>query len=190
VYCGQPSTSVHPFWPVSFSPGASALFFQGVAHALHAFVVVRRRGAARLDADRPPLGLRLHHELRQIDANVIIVRADVSGAQALVFLEKIRVPGDDRNVGGLGALQRGRDRRGVGRRDRDPVDFLRDEIADDLGLLIAAAVLVRADVKAFDRPLQLGLGLFAASQGLVIKRIVGALGYEREGVGIGRPCSR
>ena len=51
--------------------------------------MVRRRGATRLDADRPALRLLLHHELREIDANVIIVRTDVSRAHALVILEDI-----------------------------------------------------------------------------------------------------
>jgi hypothetical protein len=46
-------------------------------------------------------------------------------------------------------------------------------------------VLARANVEAFDRPLEFGFRLFAARQSLVIKRIVGALGHEREGVGIG-----
>ena len=47
-------------------------------------------------------------------------------------------------------------------------------------------MLARADVEALDRPFEFRFRFFAARQRLVVKRVVGALGYEGEGVGLGR----
>ena len=54
-----------------------------VANALHALVVVGRRGAAGLDADRAALGLDLQDELGDVDADLVIVRADIGEAHPL-----------------------------------------------------------------------------------------------------------
>ena len=63
-----------------------------VADALHALVVVGRRGAARLDADRAALRLDLLRELGEVDADVVVVRADIGDAQRLVLRRAGRSP--------------------------------------------------------------------------------------------------
>ena len=50
----------------------------------------------------------------------------------------------------LACWQRARHGRRVGRRHGDAVDALGDQVADDLHLLVAAAMLAGADVQALD----------------------------------------
>ena len=148
--------------------------------------MVRRRRAARLDADRAALGLDLHDELGDVDADVVVVRADVSGAQALVLRQKVRVPGQDRDLVRSRVLERVGHRRRVGGRDGDAIDLLGDEVGHDLRFLVAAAVLARSDIEALHRALELGFGLLAAGQRLIEERVVGVLRHERERVRVGR----
>ena len=157
-----------------------------VADALHAFVVVRRRGAAGLDADRAALRLDRHHQLGDVDADVVVVRADIGDALGLVLRQKVGVPRQHRDLVRGGALQRIGHRRRVGGRDGDAVDPLGDEIGDDLRFLVAAAVLAGADVEALDRAVEFLFRLLAAGEGLVKERIVGVLGHQRERIGIRR----
>ena len=147
--------------------------------------MVGRRRAARLDADRAALGLDLHDHLGDVDADVVIVRADIGGAQALVLRQEIGVPGQHRDIVRGRALERVGHRRRVGRRDADAVDLLGDEVGDDLRFLVAAAMFAGADVEALDRAVELLLRLLAAGERLVEERIVGVLRHQREGVGLG-----
>ncbi len=149
---------------------------------MHALVVIGRRGATRLDADRAALRLDLLRELGEIDADLIIVRPDIGEAQRLVLGEQVGVPGEHGDLGGARTLQSGGDRGRVGRRHGNAVDLLGDQIGDDLCLLVAAAVLAGTDIEAFDRAVEFLLGLLAASQRLVEEWVVGVLGYQREGV--------
>ena len=158
-----------------------------IADALHALVVVGRRRAARLDADGAALRLDLHDELGDVDADVIVVRANIGErAVSCPCGSKIRVPGQDRNFGAGRALQSVGHRRRVGGRNRNAVDLLGDEVGHDLGFLVAAAVLAGADIEALHRALELGLGLLAARQRLIEERVVGVLGHERKRIGVGR----
>ena len=129
----------------------------------------------------PPFGFMRHHLLADVGADLVVVRADIGEAQPLVLGQQVRIPGQDRDAGGLGALQRIGDGGRIGGRDRDAVDLLGDQVGHDLGLLVAAAMFARADVEALDRALQLPLGLLAAGQRLVVERVVHALGHQREG---------
>ena len=156
-----------------------------VADALHALVVVRGRGAARLDADRAALRLDLLHALGEVDADVVVVRADVGDAQRLVLVQQVAVPGQDRDAGLLRLLQAPRHRGGVRGADGDAVDLLGDQVVDDLHLLLAAAVLAGADILALELARELLLGLLAAVAGLVEERVVHVLRHERERVLLG-----
>ena len=98
------------------------------------------------------LWLDLLCELGEVDADIVVVGADIGDAQGLVLLEKIRVPGQDRDARLLGAFERLAHGGSVGRRNGDAVDFLGDQVIDDLDLLFTAAVLAGADIQAFDRP--------------------------------------
>jgi hypothetical protein len=103
--------------------------------------VVRGRRTAGLDADRPALRLDRLRDLREVHADVVVLRADVGDAQRLVLLEQVAVPGQHRDAGGLGLLQRPAHGGRVGRRDGDAVDLAGDQVVHDLDLLLAAAVL-------------------------------------------------
>ncbi len=70
--------------------------------------------------------------------------------------------------------------RRVGRRDRDAVDALGDQILHDLHLLVAAAMLAGADIHALERAVRFRLGLLAAVAGLVEERVVHVLRHQRE----------
>ena len=138
----------------------------------------------------PPFGLIAMHELGDVDADVVVVRADIGDAQTLVLVATGRSPRSEPGCSRpLGALQRIGHGRRVGRRDGDAVDLLGDEVGDDLRLLVAAAVLAGADVEALDRAVELLLGLLAAGERLVEERVVGVLRHEREGVFLVR-CAR
>ena len=124
---------------------------QRVADALHALVVVGRRGAARLDADRAALRLDLLRELREVDADIVVVRADIGDAQRLVLgragrsprsAPECRPPWPPRSALPMAGAFDGEPR------CRRP---LGDQVVDDLHLLLAAAMLAGADVEALDR---------------------------------------
>ena len=68
--------------------------------------------------------------------------------------------------------------------------MLGDQVADDLDLLLAAAMLGRADVLAGDLAVGLGLGLHAAVAGLIEERVVQVLWHQREGEAVGRLTAR
>src|SRR5207247_198299 len=55
-----------------------------VANALHALIVVGRGRATRLDADGATLRLDLLGELGEVDADLVVVGADIRDAQVLV----------------------------------------------------------------------------------------------------------
>src|SRR5690606_27521063 len=116
-----------------------------VADALHALVVVGRGSAARLDADGAAVGFDLLHELRQVDADVVVFGADVGDPEIGVLGQEIAVPGQHRDAGLLGLHERADDARGIGRADRDAVDLTGDQVVDHLQLLFAAAVLAGPD---------------------------------------------
>ena len=98
----------------------------------------------------PPCGLMLLRDLGEVDADVVVVGADIGEAQALVLLEQVGVPGQDRDAGLLGRLERLAHGGGVGGRDGDAVDLLGDQVVDDLDLLLAAAMLAGADIDALE----------------------------------------
>ena len=81
----------------------------------------------------------------------------------------------------LGLLQRLAHGRRIGRADGDAVDALGDQVEDDLDLLLAAAMLARADILALELAAELALGLHAAVAGLVEERVVHVLRHQREG---------
>src|SRR5581483_3477027 len=128
-------------------PGHAA---ERVANALHALVVVGRSHATRLDADLAALRLDLLDELRDVHADLIVVRADVGETQVLVLRQKVGVPGQDRDALFLRRRKNARHRGGVGRRHANAVDALRDQVGDDLRFLVTAAVLAGAGEEALD----------------------------------------
>src|SRR4029079_10207958 len=65
--------------------GGALLAGQRVASALHALFVVGGRRTTRLDADRAALRLDLHDDLGEVHADVIVLGADIGGAQILVL---------------------------------------------------------------------------------------------------------
>src|SRR5262249_15812334 len=136
--------------------GAAA---ESVADALQALVVIGRRGAAGLQADLAAARLLGLGDLRQIDADVVVVRADEPRAILLVLRQQVGVPGQRRNARVLGGLERHGHRRRVRRRHGDAVDALADQVLDDLNLL-RLRVLGRADIDALDVR-QLSLRLLA-----------------------------
>ena len=124
----------------------------------------------------PPLRLDLLRELREVDADVVVVRADIGDAQVLALRQEVGVPGEHRDAGFLGRRQHARHRGGVGGRDRDAVDALGDQVGDDLDLLVTAAVLGRAGEEALDLVgADLVDRLFAAELRLVEERVVEVL---------------
>ena len=94
----------------------------------------------------PPFGLISCDELREVDADVVVLGADIGDAQGLVLVEQVAVPGQHGNARRLGLLQRLAHRGGVGRAHRDAVDLLGDQVEHDLDLLLAAAMLAGADI--------------------------------------------
>src|SRR4029450_7470490 len=130
--------------------GGAAHAAEGVADALHALVVIGCRRAARLDADGATVRFDLLRDLREVDADVVVLGADIGDAQVLVLGQQIAVPGQHRDAGRLGRGERAGHRRGVRGRDGDAVDAGRDQVVDHLQLLLAAAGLAGADVAGFD----------------------------------------
>lgn len=144
--------------------------------------MVRRRCAARLDADFPAARLHLHGELRQVRSNIVVVGADIGDTQGFVLIEKIGVPRQNGNPGLLRALERSRHGSRIRRRHGDAVDLFRNQVVDDLNLLIAAAMLAGPDIDALDGAGELLLGFLAPVTGLIEKRVVHVFRYERERV--------
>jgi hypothetical protein len=156
---------------------------QRIPDALHALVVVGRRRTARLDADGAAVRLDLHGDLGEVDADLVVVGADIGGAQVHVLRQHVRVPGQHRDPGVLGGLQRHGHRRGIGRRHADALHIAAgDEVLDDLHLFVATAVLARADVFAYEGTVRLGFGLLAAVARLIEERVVHVLRHQREDV--------
>ena len=129
----------------------------------------------------PPCGLMLLRQLGEVDADVVVLGADIGDPQRLVLVEQVAVPGQHGDAGLLGLLQRLAHGSGVGRADGDAVDLLGDQVEHDLDLLLAAAMLAGADILALELAAGLGLGLLAAVAGLVEERVVHVLRHEREG---------
>ena len=134
-----------------------------VADALHALVVIGRRGAARLDTDRAAFGLDRHDELGEVHADFVIMRADIGNAQPLVLGRADRSPRSGSGYWRLCApCSAAAIAGGVGRRYADTVDLLGDQVGDHLRLFVAAAMLSGADIEAFDLAVEFLLGLLAA----------------------------
>jgi len=112
------------------------------------------------------------------------MRADEGRAILLVFRQEIGVPGQGRDARLLGRFESGRHGRRIGRRHRDPVDALGDEVLHDLHLL-GFGVLGGTDVDALD-VLHLFLRLHAAVARQVEEWIVHRLGDKGELVFVGR----
>src|SRR6185295_5156290 len=172
---------------------------QRVPDALHALIVVGGRRTAGLDADGAAARLDLLGELREVHADLIVVRAHIGEAQPLVLRQEIAVPGKHRNARSLRTLERLAHGRRVRWRYGNAVDLLGDEVVDDLDLLFAAAMLARTDIEALDRAGEFLFRLLAAGQRLVEERVVHILGNEgenvffRRGIGVvthGEDCNR
>src|SRR5262249_43546778 len=124
--------------------------------------------------------LDLHRELGEIDADLVIVGADVRDAQVLAVGQEVRVPGQNRDLGFLGCLQCNGHGCRIRRRHRNAVDLLGDQVLHDRDLLVATAVFTRADVHALESAVGFFLGLLAAIARLIEKWIVHVLRHERE----------
>ena len=155
---------------------------QLVADALHALVVVGRRGAAGLDADGAAIGLDRLGELGEVGADLVVVGADIGHAEILVLGQQVGVPGQNRDAGFLGGLQRNRHGGRVRRRHGDAIHLLGHEVLDDRDLFVTAAMLAGADVHALESAVGFGFGLLAAVAGLVEERVVHVLRHKREDV--------
>ena len=140
--------------------------------------MVGRGRAAGLEADGAAVRLERLRDLREVDADVVVLGADIGRTYALVFLEDVRVPGHRRDPGRHRRLQHLGHRGCVGGRHRDAVNALADEVLDDLDLL-DLGVLARTDVHALD-VVGLFLRLVAAVAGEVEERVVHRLRHERE----------
>src|SRR4029079_5032298 len=128
------------------------------------------------------------------DANVIVVGSDIGGAKAFILLQKIRVPGEDRDAGLLCAFKRLADSGGVGRRNGDAINLFGDQVIDHLDLLFATSVLTGSDIQTLNRTVELLLRLFATIPRLIEERVIHVLGNQSEciffALGLGAGCSR
>ena len=156
---------------------------QGLRHALDAVVHVGRGRAAGLDAICASVGLERHRLLGDGFADLLIDRADIARAQALVGRQQVAVPGHHRDLGLLGAGEHLGDRGSVGGRNADAVDMLGDEVLDDLHLFLLGGV-GRADEQALDAA-DLLRRLHASVARLVEERIVHRLRNESEDLVLG-----
>jgi hypothetical protein len=106
----------------------------------------------------------------------------------LVLRQEIGVPSQSWNAGVLGRLEGARHGRGIGWRNSDAVDTLRNQILNDLNLF-GFGVLARADIDAFDIA-EFLLRLLAAIARKIEEGIIHGLRHEGKTELVLRICGR
>jgi len=67
--------------------------------------MVGGRSATGLDADAAAVRLHLLDDLREVYADIVVLGADIGGAQIGILRQEITVPGEYGNAGILGRLK-------------------------------------------------------------------------------------
>ena len=130
----------------------------------------------------PPFGLIFMHELGEVDADLVVVRADIGDAQILVLGQQVGVPGEHRNAGVLGRLRATAIAAALAGETAMPSTFLATRSCTICTCSSPPPCSPGPMYMHSNAPLRLGFGLLAAVAGLIEERVVHVLRHQREDV--------